>query len=96
MRTLFSKIFSYYRILSTMPYFLASSALMKKSRSTSFSIFESGWPVFFAKILLRFSRIFNLLCGDFDISCAAFCAARWLMDHDFRISESKTLAFGAG
>ena len=31
--------------LSTRPYLTASSALMKKSRSVSFSIFRSGWPV---------------------------------------------------
>lgn len=33
-------LFGYYRILSTIPYFLASSAVIKKSRSTSFSIFD--------------------------------------------------------
>jgi len=44
--------FLVFTILSTMPYFLASSASMKKSRSVSFSIFSSGCSVCRASILL--------------------------------------------
>jgi len=42
---------------SMMPYFFASSANIKKSRSTSFSICANGLPVALASILLSRSRV---------------------------------------
>ncbi|MDQ5953255.1 MAG: hypothetical protein QG551_483, partial [Patescibacteria group bacterium] len=61
-------LFGYYRILSTIPYFLASSADIKKSRSTSFSIWDSALPVFLARSLFKVSLVLSMCLADISIS----------------------------
>ena len=80
-----------------MPYFLASSASMKKSRSTSFSIFAERLPGILGEHLVQEGAgLQDMLGADLDIRSLAFGPAERLMDHDFGIRQSEALAFGAG
>lgn len=60
----------YLRIVSTKPYFFASSAVMKKSRSVSFSTCASDLPDAFASILLSCSRVRRMWRAVISISVA--------------------------
>jgi len=57
-------------ISSTSPYFFASSASIKKSLSTSFSICARDLPVFLARSLFKLSLVFKICLAVMAISVA--------------------------
>ena len=70
---------------------------MKRSRSVSFSIFSSGWPVCLSRIRLSRSLIFAELLGvDHDVFGRAFHAGHRLVDEDAGIGQGVALPLGAG
>ena len=80
-----------------MPYSLACSGDMKRSRFVSCSTFSIGWPVWRARIsVLRLTRNSHSLHLDDRVRGVAAEPAGALVDHDPAVRQGVALARGAG
>ena len=82
---------------STRPNALASLAWKYLSRSVSFSITSSGWPVCFDEDLVEPLALLQDLVGlDLDVRDLPADLAVRLVDHHLRVRQAVALALGAG